>query len=42
MVFPEQTGVLLDGAGVAGVVFTTTVVVTVYEQAVEGTVITQV
>jgi len=42
MVFPVQTGVLLEGAGVAGVVLTITTVVTVYEHAEKGTVITHV
>jgi len=35
-VLPVQTGVLLEGDGVAGVVLTATVVVNVYEQAVPG------
>ena len=42
IVLPEQTGVLLEGAGVAGLTFIATVVVTVNEQAENGTVITQV
>jgi hypothetical protein len=42
IVLPVQTGVLLEGAGVAGVVLTTTVVVTVYEQDEKGTVMTHV
>jgi hypothetical protein len=39
---PEHTGVFEEGAGVAGRWLTTTVVVTVYEHADDGTVITQV